>query len=189
MSALAFEQVACDRGGRRLFEGLSFTLAPGEAALVTGPNGRGKSSLLRMAAGLLAPAAGTISRAGRVSLAAEAAALDEDRTLADALTFWARLDGHGPHEVEQALAAMRLTQIAEVPVRLLSTGQRRRATLARVIAGGAPIWLLDEPGNGLDRVALEALAAVMEGHLAGGGLILAASHQPLGLSDMREIAL
>jgi len=189
MSRLIFDDVACARGGRMLFEDLSFTVGPGEAALVTGPNGCGKSSLLRLAAGLLAPAAGTIVRDGAVALAAEAAALDEDRSLIDALAFWARLDGQDKQAVAQALAAMQLTALAEVPVRLLSTGQRRRATLARVIAGRAPLWLLDEPGNGLDTAALEALGAAMEGHLASGGLILAASHQPLGLTHTREIAL
>jgi heme exporter protein A len=189
VTKLLFDRVACTRGGRLLFEDLSFHLAPGEAALVSGPNGRGKSSLLRMAAGLLAPSAGDIVREGAVALAAEAAALEEDQGLLDALLFWARLDGRDQETVLQALAAMDLAALADVPVRFLSTGQRRRATLARVIAGSAPIWLLDEPGNGLDRKALEALDAAMEGHLAAGGLILAASHQPLGLTRMREIAL
>lgn len=188
MTRLALEQVACFRGGRLLFEGLDLALAPGEGMLVTGANGAGKSSLLRIAAGLLAPTAGRVVREGGVALSAEAAALDEDKSLFAALAFWAQLDGQGDEAVALGLAAMGLAQIAEVPVRLLSTGQRRRATLARVIASGAGIWLLDEPASGLDAASLDELAAAMAGHLAGGGVILAASHQPLGL-EMRELTL
>jgi len=188
VTQLALEQVACFRGGRLLFQDLNLVLGPGEGMLVTGANGVGKSSLLRIAAGLLAPAAGSVVREGGVALSAEAAALDEDKSLFAALLFWARLDGRGDEAVALALAAMGLAQIAEVPIRLLSTGQRRRATLARVIASGAGIWLLDEPGSGLDAASLDELSGAMAGHLAGGGVILAASHQSLGL-EMRELAL
>ncbi|WP_404710644.1 heme ABC exporter ATP-binding protein CcmA [Sphingomonas sp. MMS24-J13] len=186
---LGFDDVACLRGGRLLFEGLSFALAPGEAALVIGPNGIGKSSLLRIAAGLLKPAAGAVTRDGALALAAETAALDERLPLAGALAFWAGLDGRGPADVARGLAAMRLDAIGEVPVQMLSTGQRRRATLARVIASRAPIWLLDEPANGLDTTSLDALATAMAAHRAAGGIVLAASHQPIGLDDVREIGL
>jgi heme exporter protein A len=186
---LAFADVACLRGGRLLFEGMSFALAPGEAALVIGPNGVSKSSLLRIAAGLLEPAAGTVMRDGGLALTAEAAALDERLPLAESLLFWARLDGCDAADVARGLAAVGLGAIGEVPVRMLSTGQRRRATLARVIAGGAPIWLLDEPASGLDAASLDALAAAMAAHRADGGIVLAASHQPLGLAHAREIAL
>ena len=188
MTRLALEGIACFRGGRLLFEDLNLGLEPGEGMLVTGANGVGKSSLLRIAAGLLAPAAGRVARDGAVALAAEAAALDEDQTLFAALAFWTWLDGGSDEVVAMALAAMGLAQLAPVPVRLLSTGQRRRATLARVIASGAGIWLLDEPASGLDAESMNELAAAMAGHLAAGGVILAASHQPLGL-EMREFAL
>ena len=185
MSLLALRGVACVRGGRLLFEGLYLTLGAGEGAVATGPNGAGKSSLLRLAGGLLRPAAGDVAR-GPAALADEGLALDAKLTLGRALAFWARLD-----RVDTALGmeAMGLLRLAEVPVRMLSTGQRKRAALARAIASGAPLWLLDEPANGLDADGLERLAAAMAGHLAAGGAILAASHQPLGLTDAREVRL
>lgn len=186
---LAFESVTCLRGGRLLFEDRSFVLTAGQAALLTGPNGVGKSSLLRMAAGLLPAAAGTIVRDGAIAFAGEAAALDPRQTLFDALSFWARIDGRERNHVEQGLDAMGISGLAEVPVRMLSTGQRKRATLARIVAGGAPIWLLDEPGNGLDSASLARLAAAMAAHRDAGGIVLAATHQPLGLLDPLEIAL
>jgi heme exporter protein A len=186
---LAFDRVACLRGTRLLFEDLNFALGPGEAALVTGPNGIGKSSLLRIAAGLLAAAAGKVHRAGRIALVNEAAALDPQATLGKALGFWATIDGRTTSDVAAGLAAMDIAPLAEVPVRMLSTGQRRRAALARTIACGADIWLLDEPGNGLDTASLDRLAAAMAAHRAGGGIVLAASHQPLGLDDAIPIRL
>jgi heme exporter protein A len=189
VTRLKFDNVACVRSGRPLFEDLSLSLRRGDAALVTGANGAGKSSLLRIAAGLLAPAAGEVVREGRTALASEAAALDEDQTLFAALLFWARLDGKDDGAVALALAAMRLAPLTHVPVRLLSTGQRRRATIARVIASDAAIWLLDEPASGLDAASIEALASVMAGHRASGGIVLAASHQPLGLDGAHMVAL
>jgi heme exporter protein A len=182
---LRLNGVAGWRGGRLLFEGVTLTLKPGEAALVTGPNGIGKSSLLRIAAGLLRPGAGTVER-GAAALADEHLALEPRRTLGAALGFWSKLDGTtaGP-----ALAAMGLDQLAAVPVRILSTGQRKRAALARVIASGAPLWLLDEPANGLDAEGQDRLAVAMAAHRTGGGAILAATHQPLGLHDAAELKL
>ncbi len=145
MTRLVLDQVACSRGRGLLFEGLDLTLERGEGVLVTGANGVGKSSLLRIAAGLLAPTAGRVVREGHVALSAEASALDEDKSLFAALLFWARLDGRDDEAVALALAAMGLAPLAEVPVRLLSTGQRRRATLARVIASGAGICCSTSP--------------------------------------------
>lgn len=186
---LAFDRVACLRGQRLLFEGVDLALEAGEAGLVTGPNGIGKSSLLRIAAGLLRPAAGTVTRVGGVALANDLHALDRAAALADALGYWAALDGRGPADVSAALDTVGLARIARVPVRMLSTGQARRATLARVIAGGAAVWLLDEPGNGLDSAALDALAAAMARHRAAGGIVLVATHQPLGLGDAKRLVL
>ena len=185
---LVLDAVACLRGERLLFEGLNLALGPGEAALVTGPNGVGKSSQLRLIAGLLPPAAGTVTADGALALAAEAPALDPDRSLGDALAFWTAIDGTGGR-LADAMAAMALTPLAPVPVRMLSTGQRKRAVLARTIASGAQIWLLDEPGNGLDAAALDRLAAAMAAHRADGGIVVAASHQPIGLHDAREVRL
>ncbi|GAA0748766.1 heme ABC exporter ATP-binding protein CcmA [Sphingomonas trueperi] len=185
---LAFDAVTCLRGGRILFEGLSFALAPGDAGLVLGPNGVGKSSLVRIAAGLLAPLGGRVTGEGTRALLSETAALDAERTLAGALGFWAGLDGRG-EAVGDALEAVGLADLADVPVRLLSTGQRRRAGFARVLASGAPIWLLDEPGNGLDTVSLAMLEARIAAHRAGGGIVLVATHQPIALPDAQEIAL
>lgn len=183
---LALDQVACIRGGRLLFEGLSLALAPGEAALATGPNGAGKSSLLRLAGGLLPAAAGRVTRSGGASLADEGLALDPRLTLATALGFWARLDGR---DAAPAMEAMGLARLGAVPVRMLSTGQRKRAALARVVASGAALWLLDEPANGLDAEGLERLAVAIAAHRSAGGAILAASHVPIGLEDAKAVRL
>lgn len=183
---LALAKVACRRGGRLLFADISLVLRAGEAAAVTGPNGVGKSSLLRLAAGLLRAEAGRIERNCAAALADESLALDPRLTLGRALGFWARLDGR---RAEVGMAAMGLTPLADVPVRMLSAGQRKRAVLARTIASRAPLWLLDEPSNGLDAEGQERLAVTMAAHRASGGAILAASHLPLGLSGASEIAL
>lgn len=178
---LRLSDIACLRGGRLLFRGVSLALGPGGTALLTGPNGVGKSSLLRLCAGLLRPYAGTVLADGRIALADDRLALDADRPLGQALGFWAGLDGGDMTAVAASLDAMALGSLAHVPVRMLSTGQRKRATLARVIASGAPIWLLDEPGNGLDAASLNLLGVALTRHRAAGGIILAASHQPLPL--------
>lgn len=159
-----------------LFAGMDLRLAAGQAALVRGPNGAGKSSLLRILAGLLPPYAGKMRIEGTVGLADDRLALDPDRTLADALGFWAKLDGG---DASDGMAAMAIVHLAPVPVRMLSTGQRKRATLARVIASRAPVWLLDEPANGLDEASLAHVGAAVHRHLGAGGIVVTASHQPL----------
>ena len=186
MSLLKLRGVACVRGGRRLFEGLDLELDSGGAALITGPNGAGKSSLIRLAAGLLPVAAGEVERGGAAALADEGLALDPRLTLARALVFWARLDGGA---AATGIAAMGLLPLADVPVRMLSTGQRKRAVLARVVASGAPLWLLDEPANGLDSEGEERLTTAMAAHRDRGGAILAASHQPLRLAGATRVEL
>nr|WP_245337057.1 heme ABC exporter ATP-binding protein CcmA [Sphingomonas sp. PvP018] len=186
---MAFRRVACDRGGRRLFDDVSFELAAGEAAVVAGPNGVGKSSLIRIAAGLLPPAEGAVTATGRIALLAEAAALDAERTVSEGLAFWAALDGADSAAVAQALDAVGLAALAGVPVRMLSTGQRRRVAMARVVASGAPIWLLDEPGNGLDAESLGRLEALIARHRGGGGIVLAATHLSLAIPGAQTIVL
>jgi heme exporter protein A len=173
MSALLrFEDVSLRRGGRLLFEGLGFELGAGERLQVAGPNGSGKSSLIRLAAGLLRADRGRVDRSP-LALADEAAALDRELPLGQALQFWNRAP-------EQAMDSLGLAHLVLVPVRLLSSGQLKRATLARVAASGAPLWLLDEPMNALDSEGARKLGRLVERHLERGGAVLAASHQRLG---------
>lgn len=188
MSALLqLNDVACIRGERLLFEGLSLEIASGAALWLRGPNGVGKSSLIRLAAGLLRPAAGTVTRGGGCALIDEATALDPELPLARALTFWATVDGVDGDAMTAAMAAMALTPLSEVPVAMFSTGQRKRAGMARVIASAAPLWLLDEPANGLDDTARARLVTAIAAHRAGGGAVLLASHQSLGLDNLDEL--
>ncbi|APL93222.1 heme ABC exporter ATP-binding protein CcmA [Sphingobium indicum] len=188
-AGLHLSGVACARGGRLLFRGVDLAMEPGGSALLKGPNGIGKSSLIRICAGLLRATAGTVARHGRVAMTDERLALDMEQPLEAALRFWARLDAAAPMALDAAMAAMALEPLRQVPVRMLSTGQRKRAALARVIASGAPIWLLDEPGNGLDEAALDLLGQAVAGHLAKGGMVVAASHQPLPLASPVVLAM
>ena len=181
MRLLHAEGLALVRGGRLLFEGLDLHLDGGEALHVTGPNGSGKSSLIRLIAGLLKPAGGRIERAF-AALADEGLALDRELPLGRAMAFW-----KGPRLAE-AMTAFALDELAHVPVRLLSTGQAKRARLARVMATSAPLWLLDEPLNGLDQNGVEELDAAVAAHRAGGGAVLAASHLPLS-GEWRSLEL
>lgn len=180
---LAMRGVALVRGGRLLFAGLDLELGAGEAAVLRGANGAGKSSLLRLAAGLLRPDAGTV-RGTQAALQDDGLALERRLPLARALGFWA-----GGARLEAAMAAMGLTALAAVPVAWLSAGQRRRAQLARVVASGAPLWLLDEPANGLDADGAARLASAVATHRAAGGAVLAAAHGAWMLPDAREVAL
>jgi len=184
---LRFDDVACIRGDRLLFERLSLTLNRGGALWLRGPNGAGKSSLIRLAAGLLRPATGTVTRRERTALVDEAAALDPELTLRRALDFWARVDTVDGHAVDRAMDVMALGSLRYVPVSMLSTGQRKRAALVRVIASGAPIWLLDEPANGMDDAAQARLVTAIAAHRANGGALLLASHFALGIPDMAEL--
>lgn len=186
---LRLDRVACIRGDRLLFENLSLVLERGDALWLRGPNGTGKSSLIRLAAGLLRAAAGTVERHERCALIDENAALDTELPLRRALDFWARIDTVDGHSVDRAIAEMALAPLAAVPVGMLSTGQRKRAAMVRVIASGAPIWLLDEPANGMDDAAQARLVAAIAKHRANGGAVLLASHFPLGLDDLHELDL
>lgn len=183
---LKFEAVTLRRGGRRLFEGLDLKLGPGEALHVTGANGSGKTSLIRLAAGLLRAESGRVDRT-RLALADEALALDRERPLHKALMWWAQLAGTEAR-LDTAMEAMGLVELGDVPVRLLSSGQSKRATLARVAASEAKLWLLDEPLNGLDADAIERLDLLVARHRGSGGAVLAASHRTLG-GDWAQLEL
>lgn len=176
---LVAEALSCVRGERLLFRNLAFSLEPGQAGLLTGPNGVGKSSLLRLLAGLLEPSGGTYSAPETKALCDDRLALDEHLPLEQALGFWAKLDGKEAADTAGAMARAGLDHLAEVPVRYFSTGQRQRARLARTYLSGATTWLLDEPANGLDTDSVDQLGRVLQSHLDDGGIILAASHIPL----------
>ncbi len=183
---LSASDLACRRGDRVLFHGLSLALAPGEALLVAGSNGIGKSSLIRILAGLLAPYAGSVERLGEAGLVDERPALDPHLPLAAALTFWARFDGARAADAARRLG---LEPLGDVPVRFLSTGQKKRAALARLIGQSAPLWLLDEPLNGLDRDAAALVEALIAEHCTAGGIAVIASHQPIALPGADRIEL
>jgi heme exporter protein A len=186
---LAADDLACRRGDRVLFAGLSLALAPGEACQVVGANGIGKSSLIRILAGRLRPFSGGVERVGVVGLVDDKPALDPHLPLGRALDFWQRMDDAADADMSRALARLGLAELTDVPVRYLSTGQRKRAALARLIGQAAPIWLLDEPLNGLDSEAAGLAETLAAEHCATGGLCVIASHQVFALPGMRQIAL
>lgn len=180
---IRFSDLACRRGDRILWNGLSGAVEHGAALRVIGPNGSGKSSLLRILAGLLPPYAGVVTRDTAIGLADEAPALDRDRTLGQALGFWARVDRKSDSDIAEALAVVDMAALAEVPVRYLSTGQRRRAGLARLLVQAPPLWLLDEPTNGLDTASLSRVESAIATHRAQGGAVIVATHLDLALPD------
>ncbi|WP_374411047.1 heme ABC exporter ATP-binding protein CcmA [Novosphingobium colocasiae] len=183
--SIAVTDLACRRGDRVLFRALSLQLAPGEALRVTGHNGIGKSSLLRIIAGLAPAFAGTVATQGAIGLIDERHALDTALPLGKALAFWQRIDGAADNE----LARLGLAPLLDVPVRYLSTGQKKRAAMARLIGQKAPIWLLDEPLNGLDGHAATLAETLTAEHCAAGGIAVIASHQPFAVPGLRELAL
>ncbi|MGH7050267.1 MAG: heme ABC exporter ATP-binding protein CcmA [Acetobacteraceae bacterium] len=195
---LVAEELAAIRGERLVFRDLSFVLGPGEALAVRGPNGSGKSTLLRILAGLMRPAAGRLLWQGEdvhedppahgqhLAYLGHQDAVKPALTAAENLRFAARLSGGS---VDQALAAAGLAALAELPVRLFSAGQKRRLAIARLALGRAPLWLLDEPSNGLDAAAGEGLGRLIEAHRARGGMIIAASHLALPLGQASELVL
>ena len=183
---LSATDLACRRGEHLLFAGLSLDLTPGMALQLVGPNGVGKSSLMRILAGLARPWAGSVIRTGQVALIDEHSALDPDWALGRALAFWAAIDGA---DMAGAVERLGLATLLEVPVRYLSTGQKKRAALARLLGQPAPIWLLDEPLNGLDTAAVALVEQLAGEHCAGGGIALIASHQNFTLPGMDRLEL
>jgi heme exporter protein A len=195
--------VRCVRGGREVFSGLDFEASSGEALAVTGPNGSGKTSLLRLIAGLLTMAGGSIDLDGgetELTLPEQAHylghrdALKPALSVAENLTFWRDFLGGAPSDAKeslkeslkenlgQSLAAVGLDHARDLPAAYLSAGQRRRMSIARLLVVQRPIWLLDEPTNALDAAGQSMFAAHMTDHLARGGLIVAATHTPLGIA-------
>ena len=195
---LSAVDLACHRGGRDVFAGLSFAVASGEVLTVTGRNGAGKSSLLRTIVGLVRLAQGKLSLEGgdpELTIAEQAHylghqdALKPSLTVAENLRFWAGFLGSQAANIHPALTAVGLDELADLPSAYLSAGQRRRLSIARLVAVKRPIWLLDEPTSTLDASAQDRLAGLMQAHLAEGGLILAATHGAIGLEAARELRL
>ncbi len=193
-------RLSCRRSERLVFASLDFDVAGGGALLLTGPNGSGKSSLLRLMAGLIRPYLGRLEHDG-VRLGDDPAhhreivaylghqdAVKPMLTVGESTRFWASLRGRKDW-AEAAMAAMGLTDLADLPGRFLSSGQRRRAALARVIGGGAPVWLLDEPTVGLDVKSIAALEVALAAHRAEGGIVVAATHAPIVLPGAQGLNL
>ena len=183
------ESLACRRGERLLFRRLSFRLESGAACHVTGANGAGKTTLIRAVAGLTTPYAGEVRREGALALLDERTGLDPDLPLGRALAFWARIDGIGHLALESCCDRLGLGNLLDVPVRYLSTGQKKRAALARVLGQAAPVWLLDEPLSGLDTASQALVSTLVREHCDGGGIALIASHQPLDVPGMTAFAI
>lgn len=188
----------CVRGGRPVFSNVSFSVKSGEALLLVGPNGAGKSSLLRLIAGLIRPAAGSVELIGAgadLSLPEQAHylghqdALKASLSVAENLGFWVDFLGGDRSALQPALQAVGLEPLSDLPAGYLSAGQRRRLSIARLLMAPRPVWLLDEPTAALDTASQDKLAALMEKHLAGGGLIVAATHGPIGLKNARTLPL
>ena len=187
--ALIARDLAATRGGRAVFAEVGFTLEAGGALQVEGANGAGKSTLLRVLAALLPAAAGTVDNPFATAFAGHQVALKPGPTLARELAHWARLDGVDAAAMAQAADAFALTPLLDLPAGILSSGQQRRAALARVAASGAELWLLDEPDAGLDTASKALLAAAIAAHRAGGGLVVAVTHGEVGLESPQRLKL
>ena len=183
------ENLQGSRGGDVLFSGLSFTLEQGHGLQVMGPNGAGKSTLLRIMAGLIVPDGGTLRLEGiegepadHIAYLGHLNAMKPAMTVRENLEFWARFHGGTADDVDEAVERLDLGRLADLPFSYLSAGQKRRTALARLLAAPRPLWLIDEPTAALDTANTALFAAIMEDHLAEGGMIIAATHLPLGVS-------
>lgn len=193
---LVADKLACERNGREIFRGLSFTVGEGEYLELRGANGAGKSTLLRLIAGLVPLTAGVLMMEGgdgdapvaqQCHFAGHQEALKSALTVRENLEFWAHvLDGGA---VDEALAAFSLDRLADEQASILSAGQRRRLALARLAIARRPVWLLDEPATALDAVHTEKLVGLATRHMATGGLVIAATHAEWGLVPSRTLHL
>lgn len=194
IASLIAEKLACTRGDKRLFEGLSFRVRAGQALAVEGANGAGKTSLLRMIAGFLSPSAGRIvikndtsesddaeERGRKIGWLGHQDGLKPQLTVAEQLSFFARL--YGQPADAAVLEQVGLARQADLPCRYLSAGQRRRLALARLLSSRRPLWVLDEPFAALDAAGQSLVAQLMARHCGAGGIIIAATHDPLGLGN------
>ncbi|NGO49892.1 heme ABC exporter ATP-binding protein CcmA [Allomesorhizobium camelthorni] len=196
---LIADNLSGERGGEQVFSGVGFALEGGESLVVTGPNGAGKSTLLRIMAGLLPPSSGAvrIEGGGEIFPTVAAAshylghenAMKTALTVAENLGFWREFLGEPHLECSEALEIVGLGDIGHLPFGYLSTGQRRRASIARLLVSYRPVWLLDEPTAGLDQASEHQFAALMKAHLDDGGIVVAATHQPLGLEGAQTLAM
>ena len=196
---LVVENLRLERGARTIVADLSFSVASGEALLLTGANGAGKSTLLRALAGLFTPAIGSIRLEGpnidstvseHCHFIGHLNGLKSSLTASENLAFWsAYLGDNNPGRVLTALDAMQLASLETIPAAYLSAGQKRRLGLARLLVADRPIWLLDEPTVSLDQASARLLADLVNTHVASGGIAIAATHLPLGLTNARELRL
>jgi heme exporter protein A len=193
---LRADNIACERGGRLVFSGISFAVSAGELMLLTGPNGAGKTSLLRLVAGMAKPDAGSIELDGRHAdlsvgqhshFVAHREAIKLSLTTRENLSFWGDYLGGG--DIDAALASFDLEKLADYPAQLLSAGQRRRLALSRLSLVNRVLWLLDEPTTGLDERSQKTLGAIIAGHLQQGGMAVVATHGPIGLEPHRRLQL
>jgi heme exporter protein A len=193
---LEAENLAGERGGETIFAGLSFALSEGEALVVTGPNGSGKSTLLRIICGLLQPEAGKVElREDGTVLPVRAAchylghqnAMKPALSVRENLSFWQKFNGAAQSEIDEALEAVDLPGVEHLPFGYLSTGQKRRVSIARLLVSHRPLWIVDEPTAGLDKASEARFAEIMRGHMREGGMIVAATHIPLGLEGVSAL--
>jgi heme exporter protein A len=201
MALFQGDALGCRRGEALIFEAVDFALAPGDALWLSGPNGSGKSSLLRLMAGLLTPVDGMIAWNGapidadreahraRLRYLGHLDAVKTHLTVAENLAFWAAYWGLAPSTVAPALARLGIAHLADAPARQLSAGQKRRAALARLALGAAPLWLLDEPSAALDTDGIERLAEMIAGARAAGGIVIFSSHDTLPVPGLQQLAL
>ena len=193
---LGAENLAGERGGETIFAGLSFEVLSGEALIVTGPNGSGKSTLLRILCGLLAPEAGKVELLeDRAALPVRAAchylghqnAMKPALSVRENLLFWQKFNGSARFDIDEALEAVDLPGVEHLPFGYLSTGQKRRVSIAKLLISYRPLWIVDEPTAGLDKASESRFAELMRDHMRDGGMVIAATHIPLGLEGVRTL--